>query len=87
MEKVTFTKSYYEFEKEMEKRFTNNPFLQRTRNDEFNKLEELYKVLLNLQNDGPYHTIFNDTMYKHLHQKRHEMMDLLVELGNELNNK
>jgi len=64
-----------------------NPFLQRTRNDEFNKLEELYKLLLNLKHNGPYHTLFNDMMYQELHQKREEMMEFLVELGNELNNK
>ena len=62
-----------------------NPFLQRTRNDEFNKLEELYKLLSNLENSGDYHTLFDSPIYKELHQKRKEMMDLLVELGNELN--
>jgi hypothetical protein len=61
-----------------------NPFLQRTRNDEFNKLEELYKLLSNLENSGDYHTLFNSLMYKELHQKRKEMMALLVELGNEI---
>jgi hypothetical protein len=62
-----------------------NPFLQKARDEEFNKLEELYKLLLNLHQDGPYNTLFNGPMYKELHQKREEMLEFLVELGNELN--
>lgn len=62
-----------------------NPFLEQRRKEEFNKLAELYKLLLNLHHDGPYNTVFKDPMYKELHQKRKEMMGLLIDLGNELN--